>query len=306
MKQTKFKTKLPNTFRITVILLLSLCTSALWAQQQEKDSIPSWQGGGSTSLNFSQVSLTNWAGGGNNSIAGTFLFKAFLNHKKDKLAWDNTLDLGYGLSKQGDYKLAKSEDKLKFTTKLGYEAGNHWFYSALVDFRTQFAVGYKDPLVQSVKVSDFMAPGYLQYSLGMDYKPSDNFSLYISPITSKLTIVADDSLSSVGAFGVDPGEKVRQEYGASLKLLGKKADVFKNVNVYTRLDLFSSYTKNPENIDVDWEVGFEMKVNKYLNAIFTTNLVYDDDVHYVNDAGDDQGPKIQVKQLFGAGMTYSF
>lgn len=305
MKQAKFKTKLPNALRTTAILLLSLSASVLWAQQ-ENDTIPAWKGGGSTSLNFSQVSLTNWAGGGNNSVAGTFLFKAFLNHKKDKLAWDNTLDLGYGLSKQGDYDLAKSEDKLKFTTKLGYEAGNHWFYSALLDFRTQFAIGYKDPLTSSVKVSDFMAPGYLQFSLGMDYKPSDNFSLYISPLTSKLTIVADDSLSSVGAFGVDPGEKVREEYGASTKLLAKKADVVTNVNIYTRLDLFSSYTKNPENIDVDWEFGLEMKVNKYLNAIFTTNLVYDDDVHYVDDNSVDKGPRIQVKQLFGAGLTYSF
>ena len=306
MKQTKFKTKLPQALRLTVIMLLSLCTSALWAQQEKNDTIKTWKGGGSASLNFSQVSLTNWAGGGNNSVAGTFLFKAFLNHKKDRLAWDNTLDLGYGLSKQGDYDLAKSEDKLKLTTKLGYEAGNHWFYSAMVDFKTQFAVGYKEPLTSSVKVSDFMAPGYLQFSLGMDYKPSDNFSLYISPLTSKLTIVLDDSLSSVGAFGVDKNEKVREEYGASTKLLAKKNDVVKNVNIYTRLDLFSNYTDKPQNVDVDWEFGLEMKVNKYLNAIFTTNLVYDDDVHYVNDIGVDQGPKTQVKQLFGAGLTYSF
>ena len=70
------------------------------AQEQKNDSIKNWKAGGNVSVNFSQVSLTNWAGGGNNSVAGTFLFKGFLNHTKNKIAWDNTLDLGYGLTKQ--------------------------------------------------------------------------------------------------------------------------------------------------------------------------------------------------------------
>ncbi|TLX74668.1 DUF3078 domain-containing protein [Labilibacter sediminis] len=292
--------------RTGLIAIICLCTIAVSAQQQENDTIKYWKSGGTTSINFSQVSLTNWSGGGNNSVAGTFLFKGYLNHTKNNFAWDNTLDFGYGLTKQGDYKLAKSEDRIQVTTKLGYNAGKHWFYSAMVDFRTQFAVGYKDPLVQDVKISDFMAPGYLQFSFGMDYKPSDNFSLYMSPITSKLTFVMNDSLSREGAYGVKQGENVREEYGASVKLLAKKKDVVTNVNVYTRLDLFSSYTDKPQNVDVDWEFGFEMKINKYLNALFTTNLVYDDDIKYVNDNGDIKGARLQVKQLFGAGLSYTF
>lgn len=292
--------------KIAFISFICLCTMVVSAQEQANDTIKHWKIGGTTSINFSQVSLTNWSGGGNNSVAGTFLFRGFFNHTKNKLAWDNTLDLGYGLTKQGDYKLAKSEDKLQLTTKLGYEAGKHWFYSALLDFKTQFAVGYKDPLVQDVKISDFMAPGYLQLSLGMDYKPSDNFSLYISPITSKLTFVLNDSLSNTGAYGVDLGENVREEYGASTKLLAKKADVITNVDIYTRLDLFSSYTNNPQNIDVDWEFGVEMKINKYLSALFKTNLVYDDDVKYINDNGEEQESRVQIKQLFGAGLSYTF
>ncbi len=292
--------------RSTLLVIFCLHAVYIWSQEEKNDSIKAWKAGGNTSLSFSQVSLTNWSGGGNNSVAGTFLFKGFINHKKNKLAWDNTLDLGYGLTKQEGYDLAKSEDRIQITTKLGYEAGRHWYYSALVDLKTQFAVGYKDPLKQDVKISDFMAPGYLLYSLGLDYKPSDNFSFYISPVTSKLTIVANDSLSNVGAFGVNPGDKVRQEYGASIKLLAKKKEVVKNVNVYTRLDLFSSYSKNPQNIDVDWEFGLDMKVNKFLNAIFTTNILYDDDVDYIDDNGMNKGPRIQLKQLFGAGLTYSF
>ncbi len=293
-------------FRYLLITIFSFSLVSL-AAQEEADSTKTWKAGGNTSLNFSQVSLTNWAGGGNNSLAGTFLFKGFVKHEKDRLAWDNTLDFGYGLTKQGDQNLAKSEDRLQLVSKLGYQtAKGHWYYSAMVDFKTQVSLGYKDPIVQEVVISDFMAPGYLQFSLGMDYKPSDNLSLYISPLTSKLTFVLNDSLSTVGSFGVDPGDKLREEYGASLKFLAKKDDVFTNVGVYTRLDLFSSYTHNPQNIDVDWEFGLNMKVNKYLTAVFTCNMVYDDDIKYVNDDGVEEGARLQIKQLFGAGLTYTF
>ncbi|GAF02203.1 hypothetical protein JCM21142_3831 [Saccharicrinis fermentans DSM 9555 = JCM 21142] len=57
---------------------------------------------------------------------------------------------------------------------------------------------------------------------------------------------------------------------------------------------------------MDWEFGFDMKVNKFLSAVFKTNILYDDDVSYVDDQGESKGPKVQVKQLFGAGLTYSF
>lgn len=290
----------------TFVIIFCLCFITVVAQQQEIDSVKTWKSGASTSLNFSQVSLTNWSGGGNNSVAGTFMFKGFLNHKKDKLAWDNTLDVGYGLTKQGDYKLAKSEDRIHITTKIGYEKGAHWFYTFVTDFKTQFSVGYKDPLVQDVKISDFMAPGYLQFSLGMDYKPTDNFSLFLSPIASKLTFVLNDSLANEGSFGVDPGDNMRSEYGASLKLSAKKKDLITNVNAYTRLDLFSSYSDKPQNIDIDWEFGLDMKINKYLSAVFTTNIIYDDDINYVNSDGDEEGPRIQLKQIFGAGLSLAF
>ncbi len=289
-----------------IVAVLCFSTIGIFAQEQKNDSIKNWKVGGNTSLNFSQVSLTNWSGGGNNSLAGTFLFKGFLNYNKGKYAWDNTLDLGYGLTKQGDYKVAKSEDRIHFTTKLGYENGGHWFYTAMADFKTQFAVGYKDPLVQEVQVSEFMAPGYLQFSLGMDYKPSDNFSLFISPLTSKMTFVTNDSLSHEGAYGVDIDETMRGEYGASLKLTAKKNNIVKNVNGYTRLDLFSNYSENPQNIDVDWEFGLDMKINEFLSAVFTANIIYDDDIKYVNSEGVEEGPRVQMKQLFGAGLSYKF
>ena len=93
--------------RINTFLMLAILGYAVQAQEQS-DSIPSWSTGGNTSFTFSQVSLTNWSAGGKNSMAGTFLFKTFANYKKNRVIWDNGLDLGYGLTKQGSDNVVKT------------------------------------------------------------------------------------------------------------------------------------------------------------------------------------------------------
>lgn len=285
--------------------LISFISVSVLAQNTEKDTTY-WTIGGTSSFTFNQVSLTNWSAGGENSLAGTALFNSHFNYKKAKVNWDNLIDLGYGLTKQGGDNPFKSEDKIYVVSKYGYSAGKKWFYSALLDFKTQFDYGFSDTPENTNKVSEFMSPGYLNLSLGMDYKPNDNFSLYISPVTSKMTIVLDDSLSLAGAYGVDEGKNLRSEYGASVKLTAKKDNVVKNVNVSTRLDLFSNLTEKPQNVDVNWEVVFNLKVNDFLSAIASFNLIYDDDIDYIDSDGVNKGPQTQFKQLFGFGLSYAF
>ncbi len=289
-----------------IMAMIGLISWPLFAQEVPADSVKLWTVGGNTSLTFNQVSLTNWSAGGKNSLAGTFLVNTYFNYKKDKVNWDNVIDLGYGLTKQGSDNSIKTEDKLNLASKFGYSAGKHWFYSVLLDFKTQMDVGYNDPPENTKKLSEFMAPAYLNFSFGMDYKPSDNFSLYMSPLTSKTTIVLDDSLSNVGAFGVKKGEKFREEYGASVKVAARKTDLIKNVDFTTRLDLFSSLTNKPQNVDVDWEMAFNMKVNAHLTTILSFHALYDDDIAYINKEGNPEGPRLQFKQLFGFGINYKF
>ncbi len=290
----------------TKILILLIVSPVLAFGQQEPDTVKHWKAGGNTAFNFSQVSLSNWAAGGKNSVSGTFLFNAFLNYKKNKSAWENTLDLGYGLTQQGEENLVKTEDRIQIVSKYGYQASKSWFYTLLADFKTQMDLGYKDPPENTIMTSKFMSPAYLLLSLGMDYKPNDNFSLYLSPVTSKMTIVNDEELSSQGAYGVDPGDNLRSEFGASLKSILKKENIIENVNFKTRLDLFSNLTDHPERIDVEWETQFNFKVNSFLSANLGTTLLYDHDINYVDADGVEQGPRVQFKQLFGFGINYNF
>ena len=51
----------------------------------------------------------------------------------------------------------------------------------------------------------------------MEYRPKSNYSVFLSPVSAKMTFVEDDYLSEIGAFGVDPGDRFKIECGAYLK-----------------------------------------------------------------------------------------
>lgn len=304
-----------------ILLLTFSITLSSFAQTTDTTKI--WKKGGLISINFSQASFTNWAAGGENSLSGIALLNIFANYKKDKNTWDNTLDLAYGLLQSGHGALRKNEDKIDVSSKYGrYAFYNHWYYTALINFKSQFADGYNYPN-DSVIISRFMAPGYILVAIGLDYKPNDYFSLFISPITSKTTFVNDQRLADAGAFGVDKaeydangikikdGKLIRTEVGGYLRMTYKK-DIVKNVNFSTKLELFNNYFVNPQNIDVNWEILIGMKVNKYLSASISTQMIYDNDIPVpiehkvfgIKQPGT--GPRLQFKEVLSIGLSYKF
>lgn len=284
----------------------------LFAQADTTATASNWKTGGVVSLNASQVSFTNWAAGGQNSISANSFVNLFANFKKNKMNWDNTLDLGYGKMRQGsenDVVFYKTDDKIDFASKYGQYAFEHWYYSGLVSFKSQFDEGFKT-VTDTVRISNFLAPAYLNLSIGMDYKPNDKFTLFISPVSGKITFVMDTLLSSAGAYGVEPGENVRGEFGGYVKTQ-YKVELMKNITLTSKLDLFSNYLNNPKNIDVNWENLITMKINNFFSANIQYTMLYDDDVKIAYDSNDDGindrlGPRLQMKQLIGFGITYKF
>ena len=127
------------------------------------------------------------------------------------------------------------------------------------------------------------------------------FYAMISPLTSKMTIVNDDFLSSKGAYGVTPGSKTRSEFGAYLNS-AFKYKVMSNITYQTNLNLFMNY-KTPELIDVFWDNTLLMSVNKYIQASINTNLIYDDDVKIASKDGLSKGPKVQFKHVLAVGLV---
>lgn len=273
----------------------------------QKDT--TWEKGGILNLNFSQVALSNWAGGGENSIAINGLVNLFANYEKGKVTWDNALNLGYGLQQQGEGKMLKSDDKIDFSSQLGKKINKKFSYSGFLGFKSQFTPGYNYPN-DSVIISDFLAPGYVLLSVGINYKPKKWFEAYVSPLTGKLTVVNNTILSNAGAFGVTPGDKLRGEFGGMARIQFNK-NLVENVRLTTKIEAFSNYSENPDHIDVNWEALLAMKVNKFLTASLSTNLIYDHDVDIAIDENNDgitdkMGPRVQFKEVIAIGLSYKF
>jgi hypothetical protein len=297
--------------RTLLSLVFLFFSSIVFSQNQDSiaaDTIKYWKAGGQIGLAFSQVSLTHWASGGQNSFSGNGILRLTATYTKNKSSWDSYILTGYGIMQQGDGKWIKNDDKLELFSKYGYKAGKSWYYSGMLNFRSQFTPGYNNPQEATEKNSDFFSPAYLMSSIGMDFKPNDQFALLLSPITSKLTIVLDDSLSQIGAYGVPKGEKLRSEFGGFIKMIYKKDNLIKNVNLATTLDLFSNYLEHPERVDVNWEVFIAMKVTKLLTVTLNTQLIYDYDIKFIEieNTLPVEKTEVQFKEVLGLGLSYNF
>jgi len=299
-----------------ILLLLFLLTCSFVKAQDEIDT--SWKRGVFINVNFSQVSLSNWAAGGENSISLAAITNLFLNYRTEKRSWENSLDLAYGLTKSGDEGVRKFDDKIEFISKYGQKATGKLFYAALLSFKSQFQPGYNYyPDDSTVLLSRFFSPAIVLVSVGLDWKPTDYFSLYFSPATGKFTFVNDQDLADLGAYGVEPGENSRIEFGAYLSAKFKK-ELLQNVSLESKLDLFENYTdedaSNKKNIDVNWTVLVNMKINKFLAASLSTELIYDHNTPvplYSKDADGNRfqsgaGPRTQFKEVLAVGLSVKF
>lgn len=247
------------------ILFLLSCLFNLIVLGQDQNPVPKdtsyWDKGALFGIQFTQSSFHQYTAGGENAISLAGLHKSHANYLKGNKSWTNNLDINYGIIKQGGRGFRKTDDRIEFNSAYGQRANNNWFYSGSFNFRTQFAPGFN---TKNDLISDLFSPAYITLALGMDYKPNKDFSLALSPLAGKITVVTNDSLISVGAFGVTPGSSVRYEFGGLLRMAWKR-EILTNVFLDTKLQLFSNYMEDPQNIDVNWDALVTFKVNKYLS-----------------------------------------
>ncbi|MCH4829682.1 MULTISPECIES: DUF3078 domain-containing protein [Flavobacterium] len=297
----------------TLFILFLFCF--LKASSQEiittlPDTVTHWKKQNKISLDINQISFINWNAGGNNSISGLIKgdFKRIFQHKNIK--WHNELLFRYGINKQDGQEIRKTEDVFLFNSTLGFKKDSisNWHYSAKLNFNTQFANGYKHPNFEK-PISSFFAPAYLFIGIGTEYIDKDqNFKIYLSPLTQKSTFVFNTDLANEGAFGVEKGKKYRNEIGVLLTAFHKD-EIYQNIYLENKINLYTDYLNNFGNIDVNWQLQFDFIINKYVSANINANLLYDDDVKTKNEINGQlitSGAKIQFKQIIGIGLNYSF
>ncbi len=320
---------------LSICSLPLLCANAQDATKVIRESAPLsaadstgkiWTKGATINVNITQVSLTNWVAGGNNSLGGIILFNGFANRHKGKNVWDNSLILAFGgqlQSPQGygfsddEALLLKTDDRIELNSKWGRELKKPWYFSFLGQFKTQFTEGFDGT---GNRISNLFAPAYLILAPGFDYRPNDNFSLFMSPAAMKLTMVNDKRLfggstdPDLRVFGVKNGSTTEVEIGGYLRAQYTK-DLSENFTFLTRGDLYSNYLRNPQNIDVTWETLWTLKVNSWFAASLNTLLLYDHDIDVpkLKDFTDPvtglttkvpaPGPGTQFKQTLSIGLT---
>jgi Protein of unknown function (DUF3078) len=256
----------------------------------EKDG---WLKGGTLIFNVNQGSLTNWAGGGEQNTLGiNAIFNYNVNYRKGKNTWDNYFDVALGFQNATSFtKYRKTDDRIDITSKYGYQLSKKWYAGALFNFNSQTLEGF-DYGATNNKISNFLTPGKVLLSLGLDYRPSKEFSVFISPLTTRWILKKDKDFLPLDKFGVASNIKSYNEIGAYLS--AKYTKPVSSWATYTgRLDLFSNYKRNPGNVDVFFTNLLSMKFNKWLGTNISLDLVYDDDVI----------KKTQIKEILGLGIT---
>jgi len=224
--------------------------------------------------------LSNWAAGGDDfSLALTSYINYYLFYKKGRHTWDNNVDFNIGYIKTTSLGARKNDDRIDIVSKYGIrvDTSNKVFVSGLFNLRTQLFNGFTYYGDSGVLTSAFLSPGYLLLSVGIDYKPFENFSVFLSPITSRYTLMRSERLYYKGLYGVLPFHKYVSEVGAFASVNFFKP-IFKNVTYKGRTDLFSNYQNKPFNIDIFFTNLFTFKINKYLSATYSLDMIYDDDV----------------------------
>jgi len=263
-----------------------------------------WRTGGIYSLNLSQGSLSNWAAGGEDfSLALSSLLNLYSFYKKEKNSWDNTFDFNIGYVKTTSLGSRKNDDRFDLLSKYGHNISDKVSASVPFNLRSQFLKGYTYSDNVKTFSSAFMSPGYVLLSVGFDYKPNKDLSIFFSPVTARWVIVRDTALSNKGLYGVTPGRKSNFEFGAFTSISYFK-EISKTLSYKSRLDLFSNYRHNPQNVDLYMTNALNVSISKILTATWGLDLIYDDDAKLFGK--NRNSPRLQVRSLVGIGLLVKF
>ena len=311
-----------KTFAFSVLFIFQNTISQSQIQTKLQDSISNWEKKNAVGFDISQIAFMNWSAGGNTSISGLLKGDFSRKYSNQNIKWLNELILRYGVNKQDGVELRKTDDAFQLNSTFGYrkDTVSNWYHSAKFNFNTQFTNGYSYPNTDKA-ISKPFAPAYLFLGIGAEYVNKEKkYSLYLSPLTQKTTMVLDQTLADQGSFGVDKatydangnliskGKKSKNELGALVSGIHKN-EVYKNITLENKLSLYSDYINNFGNIDVDWQMSVDLTVNEYVRANIGSHLLYDDDIKAKEEIDGKQvtlGPKVQLKQLLGVDLVYLF
>lgn len=293
---------------IFLLIVLWVLPGSGNAQIVKPDTLSHWKKKLLFNVNVNQAAFSsNWKSGGVNSIGINSLFNYQANYAKDKVSWDNQIDMLYGFVNNSGQGYRKTLDRIFLDTKYGYKLNDNWGLFTSLNFLSQFAKGHKyekdaNGVEQSILISDFLAPAFVTSAWGLEYHPVDYFNLRLSPFSPRVTIVKDGerfipAVDPVSPYGVTPPDETRFEWLAFQLAADFNKDIAPNLNLKWRYLMFANYeTLEFKTIDHRLELMLNAKVNKFITVGLGGILLYD----YDQDTG------AQISQGFNLGFAFSY
>lgn len=262
----------------------------------ESDTIKAWSIQGKNTVMLNQAAFSNWIGGGANNVGWLAGANYNITDEKDKDLWENIIILGYGQNNTKGIGTRKTQDVINLSTNYGRKFAESWYLSGGLGLQSQFAAGYEDGNnPESAKISNFMAPGYVNAGVGVTYRPNDNFTMTLRPANARFTFVLDKELQYAGNYGLkNDGDSSLFQFG----FLGTaiyKLKLMENVDLMNTASVFSNYIDHPERLVLSYGAILNMKINKFLSTNITLDVLYD----------HNQIQKTQLKQTLGVGFAYN-
>lgn len=283
--------------------------------QDEADSL-GWSIGGGIGLDLGQILVLNpRAGGGQNRFGIGGAVGIYANYKNNRVTWNNKITWNMAVEKTGSgvlplptgeasdqhvpFKKSIDEFRLKSTYGYSFSEGSKWSYAGNLAFRSQLLSSYQgiedgqiyvsevtiDGPYKNSLVSKFLAPGRINFGIGVMYEPNDKFSFVFTPLTADVIMVTDQEIANLGVHGtkLEDGsttvyKKSRFAFGATLGAEYKEKFLNDRLSIQSNLGLFSDYLDNPQNIDISWTNEIAFQIIGGLNLTFNTSLFYDNDV----------------------------
>lgn len=271
----------------------------------------------SSVFSMNQTYLSNWSKGGESSFSTMFdiLGEATYNNKDARTQWINTMRINFGTISTKDNGFRKNNDLFEINSKFNRNAWGKIGMSSTFYMKNQLTKGYNYPN-DSVVVSKFLNPATLTVGLGFEYKPFKNTTINMAPLSYKNTFVLDTTQIDQTQHGIDQGKRAKQEMGTQI-VINNKFSPFKDMTVVNHIRLFSSYLNKPQNVDVDWELILDQKINWFFTIRLNLHLIYDDDVRFsvfdsegipveLPDGSEKKVAKPQFKEFIGLSLQFKF
>ena len=284
---------------------------------------------GTLRVTLNQLAITHWAAGGESNGSGKVSSNLTYTYDRELFKYVVNGIFAYGMSNYTkDKRYEKSEDRCELSMTMSNNNSNNLTFTSIASFTPQFTNGYTYPN-DSIPISGFFAPAYLNVSAGYNYNYKNILSFYISPIAGKMTFVTNQKLANEGAYGVEAGyweihnndstwvngKNTLTELGINI-LIKYKQDFKNDMSIFSTLNLYNNYMdpnkSNRWNIDVDWETGIKFTINKQISAIINIHLIYDDNIRFTVTENIDgkeitkQKPILQFKESLGISFLYKF